>query len=381
MENPVKAIVVLMLLLLQEAFPPETSSAVAASQSPQSPTSPPPIVCSAADGIFAIFQSHPLIGLGDYHGLAQEEDFFTALIRDKRFAENVGNVVVEFGDAAQQNTLDRYLAGEDVPYDQLRRVWSDVVGWTPTVTAMGYINFYAQVRALNLGLPTEHRIHVWLGDPPVDWSQIKTKEDLSPSLNDRNRYPAEIIKTQILAKNKKALVIYGDFHLHGSGSLRDQVDSIRPSAFFVLTPYTGYDEGLCSRCFEQTARNWPQPALATSAGETNLEYALLAQGCNVMSWAAISPANATETEKAKAIADMKERLSGGTADALLYLGPAASLTRSPEFPDLYLDLKFRSEIDRRMFIETGTHLPPATLSPVSPQYFYVYGDVNGGASK
>ena len=72
-----------------------------------------------------------MIGLGDYHGLAQEEDFFSALIRDKRFAEDVGNVVVEFGDAAQQDTLNRYLAGEDVPYDQLRKVWSDVIGWTP----------------------------------------------------------------------------------------------------------------------------------------------------------------------------------------------------------------------------------------------------------
>jgi hypothetical protein len=376
-----KAIVALMLLLLQEVFLAGTRSAFAASQNPQSPSSPPPIVCSAADGIFAVFQSHPLVGLGDYHGLAQEEDFFTALIRDKRFAEDVGNVVVEFGDAAQQNTLDRYLAGEDVPYDQLRRVWSDVIGWTPTVTAMGYINFYAQVRALNLGLPPKHRIHVWLGDPPVDWSQIKAKEDLAPSLNERNQYPAGIIKTQILTKNKKALVIYGDFHLHGSGSLRDQVDSIRPGAFFVLTPYTAYDEGLCSRCFEQVARNWPQPALATSVGESNLEYALLAQGCNVLSWAAISPANATETERVKAMADMEERLSGGTADALLYLGPAARLTRSPESPDLYLDLKFRAEIDRRMFIETGTHLPPVRLSPVSPQYFQIYSDIDGGASK
>ena len=36
------------------------------------------------------------------------------------------------------------------------------VGWIPTVTAMGYINFYAQVRAVNLGLSLEQRIHVWL---------------------------------------------------------------------------------------------------------------------------------------------------------------------------------------------------------------------------
>jgi hypothetical protein len=45
--------------------------------------------------------------------MAQEEDFYAALVRSPRFAAEVGNVVVEFGDAAQQGTLDRYLSGEE----------------------------------------------------------------------------------------------------------------------------------------------------------------------------------------------------------------------------------------------------------------------------
>jgi hypothetical protein len=89
----------------------------------------------------------------------------------------------------------------------------------------------------------------------------------------------------------------------------------------------------------------------------------------------------TEAEKAKAVADMQQRLSGGVGDAVLYLGPAASLTRSQESSDIYLDLKFRAEIDRRMFIETGHHLPPFGSSPVSPQYLHPYGDNDSGASK
>jgi hypothetical protein len=376
----VKTINSLMLLLLPEVFLAGLPFASAASPNPPSPSSRPPIVCSAADGIFAAFQSHPLVGLGDYHGLAQEEDFYTVLIRDKRFAKDVGNVVVEFGDAAQQNTLDHYLAGEDIPYDQLRRVWSDSVGWTPTVTAVGYINFYAQVRAVNLGLPPEQRIHVWLGDPPIDWSKIKTKEDLSPRLAERDQYPAEIIKTQILAKNKKALVIYGTSHL-SYGSLREQVDSIRPGAFFVVTPHTGYEEGLCTSCFEQAARDWPQPALATSVGQSSLESELLAQGCNFLPSAAMGLENTTEAEKAKGVADMEARLSGGRGDALLYMGPAASLTRAQESPDLYLDFEFRAEIDRRMLIETGNHLPPLGLSPASPQYLLPNSEIGGGATK
>jgi hypothetical protein len=376
----VKTISTFMLLLLPTVLLGRVPPAAAAAQNPSSTSTQPLMVCTATDGIFAAFQSHPLVGLGDSHGLAQEEDFFAVLIRDKRFARDVGNVVVESGDAAQQNTLDRYLVGEDIPYEQLRRVWSDTVGWSPTVTAIGYINFYAQVRAVNLELPPEHRIHVWLGDPPIDWSKVKTKEDYSPHVAKRDQYPAEIIKTQILDKNKKALVIYGTFHL-GYGSLREQVDSIRPDAFFVVTPHTGYEEGLCSSCFEQTARDWPQPALAISVGESSLEYELVAQGCSFLSSAAMGLANTTEAERAKAKADMEARVSGSRGNALLYMGPAASLTRAQEMPDLYLDFEFRSEIDRRVFIETGSHLPPLGLSPVSPQYLHPYSEIDGGATK
>jgi hypothetical protein len=173
-------------------------------------------------------------------------------------------------------------------------------------------------------------------------------------------------------------VIYGTFHL-SYGSLREQVDSSRPGAFFVVTPHTGYEEGLCSSCFEQAARDWPQPALATSVGESSLEFELLARGCNFLPSAAMGLANTTKGEKG--VADMEDRLSGGRGDALLYMGPAASLTRAQESPDLYLDFEFRAEIDRRMLIETGSHLPPLGLSPVSPQYLHPYSEIVGGTTK
>ena len=132
-----------------------------------------PTVVSAIDGILRAFRNHALVAIGDDHNSAQEEDFYGALVRDPRFATEVGNVVVEFGGAAQQDTLERYLNGEPVSYADLRKVWTDVVGWIPTVTGLGYANFFAQVRAVNLGLPPGRRIHVWLGEPPIDWSKIR----------------------------------------------------------------------------------------------------------------------------------------------------------------------------------------------------------------
>ena len=88
---------------------------------------------------------------------------------------------MEFGNASHQQTIDRYVNGEDLPYIELRKVWGDTsyVGWFPTVTALGYLNFYTAVRAINATLPVEQRIHIWLGGKPVDWLKIETTEDLA----------------------------------------------------------------------------------------------------------------------------------------------------------------------------------------------------------
>lgn len=55
----------------------------------------PPRIVNAADGIFAAFQNHPLVGLGEWHGMPQGLDFYAVLVRDPRFAKEVGNVVAE----------------------------------------------------------------------------------------------------------------------------------------------------------------------------------------------------------------------------------------------------------------------------------------------
>jgi hypothetical protein len=345
-----------------------------------------PTVTSAKDGIFAAFLTHSLVGLGDYHGLAQEEDFFAALIRDPRFAKEVGNVVVEFGDAAQQETIDRYVAGEDVPYAQLRKVWADTVGWIPTVTALGYINFYAEVRAVNLALPAPQRIHVWLGDPPFDWSKVKTKADLSkiPTDAERDQFPADLIKVQILAKKKKALVIYGTFHFYGQASLKTLVEQRSPGAFFVVTPYTGFNERSCSEAFEKTVNHWSHEALATPLRDTTLQDQIHPAGCHFVSAPDFSfQPGETEAQKAKEMADMEDQSSGVAGDALLFLGPAAGLTQSPLAPDLYIDGDFLKEINRRFFIMGGGPItwPTVRDNPMSPQFIRSYGDSSVGEAK
>jgi hypothetical protein len=233
-------------------------SGAAVSQAQNPSPAPVSVATPAIEGVLAAFQKNPLVGLSDDHALAQEEDFYVALISDPGFAKEVGNVVVEFGNASQQQTIDRYVNGEDVPYVELRKVWglsgvnysfpstgssncrrpswgdTSYVGWFPTVTALGYVNFYAAVRAANLKLPVQDRIHVWLGGKPIEWSTIRTKEDLAKVVGGPpDRYTADLIEEQILAKNRKALLIYGTFHFYDKEALGELLRQRHPGTLFV----------------------------------------------------------------------------------------------------------------------------------------------------
>lgn len=313
---------------------------------------PNPTVMPAIDGILVAFRTHPLVGLSDWHGMAQEEDFYAQLVRDPRFATEVNNVVVEFGDAAQQHTLDRYLAGEDVTYEDLRKVWSDTVGAVPTITSMGYPNFFAQVRATNASLPESERIHVWLADPPIDWSKIKSRADFIQVLHGRESYPANLIESQILAKHKKALIIYGGSHFYGEGTVRTLVEKEYPGALFLVTPYIGFNEESCSSGFEGGLRGWPVPALAMPVRNTTLQAQLQISGCTFFTHFNFAP-QVTEAARKVALRSFEVETSGVGGDALLYLGPAAKLTVATDIPDLYLDPAFRGEINRRRIVVSG----------------------------
>jgi hypothetical protein len=331
----------------------------------------PPNVVPAIEAVLKAFQDHALVAIGDDHNSAQEEDFYAALVRDPRFSTEVGNIVVEFGGAAHQETLDRYLNGEHVSYTDLRKVWTDVVGWIPTVTGLGYVNFFAQVREVNLGLPRDRRIHVWLGEPAIDWSRIKTKADFQPILAQRDIHAAELIRKRILEPGKKALVIYGGLHFYNNVGLRRLVEKIYPKAFFVVALYTGYADKFCTARFEESFGDWQAPAVAQPIRGTTLENKLYRRDCDVEPRTSLPlGASASESQRAQLSEALERMLSGVDADALLFLGKAETLARTPMEPSIYLDLDFRREIERRQKIAFGEALTDSTVmeNRVSPNY-------------
>jgi hypothetical protein len=341
-----------------------------------------PSVRPAMDGIFDAFKTHPLVGIGEHHRVAQELDFYTALVRDPRFAKDVGNVVVEFGGAAHQDIIDRYIAGEDVPYAELRKVWTDTVGWIPVVPSDGYINFYAQIREINLSLPLQDRIHVWLGDPKIDWSKIKSHADWQALNQTRDSHPAELIKREILARGKKALIIYGGGHffpavtgpagekLEAAGfpsSWRALIDHDHPGALFVVSPYGGSAQKSCLDGFEKSAAAWPVPALVAPWRDSAMAEDL--RRCN--------PIRAEDANFAPSLTDQEKKQIVTTwfgpasdADALLYLGPAAQLTTAPYLQDYFFDSAYFRELAQHYLLQTGQVLPPPKIAdnPMSPKF-------------
>jgi hypothetical protein len=293
---------------------------------------------NAVDGIFAAFRTRPVVLLGDAHHLAQEGAFYTALIRDRRFASDVGNLVVEFGGAAHQDVIDRYVNGESVPYEELRKVWTDLVG-AETPASQMYSKVFATVRGVNAGLPPAKRIHIWLGEPPVDWSKLHSFDDLDPLMRQRDTYPAGLVNRQILDRGGKALVIYGSPHfLFGqlTPDVRELVESAHPGSTYLVLPYAGYARPGCSADFERHVRGWPTPALVSPVTGTWLAGFMVR---------CADPAGFRSPDPGL-VARVKSALTGVSADARLYLGPVSSLTRDSPDESLYLDPGYVNEWNR-----------------------------------
>jgi len=73
--------------------------------------------------IVEAFRSHAIVALGNVEGgNEQSHAFQLLLLRDPRFTEVANDILVEFGNSRYQHIVDRFIRGENVPDDALRRV-------------------------------------------------------------------------------------------------------------------------------------------------------------------------------------------------------------------------------------------------------------------
>jgi hypothetical protein len=299
----------------------------------------PAVPVEPVGAIVDAFRSHQLVALADPHGNVQINAVRLSLIRDSRFAATVNDIVVEFGNARYQERMDRFVSGEDVAQDALREAWQNTtipnIGWDRPI----YEEFFRAVRTVNASLPPARRLRVLLGDPPIDWSTVRTTDDLMKWMNDRDTYPADLIRREVLAKQRRALLIYGGGHFPriDPGTLVSLVEKAGNTR--VFTVWTDTDTDLPA--LQANAATWAAPSLVL------LRDTLL----GTAPFTTIFPVRGDQL-RAMRIEDQ--------FDAWLYLGPRSSLKTSPLAPARCLDAAYMDMRTSRMKLIPG---PPGAPDP------------------
>ncbi|MBI1791447.1 MAG: hypothetical protein HYR60_28290 [Acidobacteria bacterium] len=192
---------------LTEALILSLAGGVAAAQPANSSQAKEPVA-----EIIRLFDQHRIVMLGEIHGSIQFDEVLDRLVRAQAFAERVNDIVVEMGNALHQDILDTYTAGGDVPISKLRSVWQDAVGAPGGISAPPYHGLFDTVREVNRKLPPERKLRVLAGDPPINWKGVSSREDIAPFLPFRDEHYASVVRYEVLAKRRKALLIMGAGH-------------------------------------------------------------------------------------------------------------------------------------------------------------------------
>ena len=309
---------------------------ISAAQAP--PKLADPIPEPALSAILAAFDKYEVVAIPQGHGMQDLNDFIFSLVRNPAFSEKVNDIEVEFGNSLYQPTLDRYMAGENIPFSEVQRVWRKM--GQPASGASGFVEqFFPLVRALNQKLPPERRLRVLAGDSPVDWDQIKSVADVIRLVH-RDESIASVMEKEVLSKHRKALMLFGAFHtLHNTpGSAVSLYEKDYPNLTFVISELGIFDTDLPS-LQDSKFVSWPIPAVARAKG-TWLGALDLAHF--IPPGIRIDQDCIAHHEHPKALQKPIEEL----VDAFLYLGPQDLRLREKIPADIALDVSYRTELQR-----------------------------------
>jgi hypothetical protein len=194
----------------------------------------------AVPAILAAFDKYEVVGMSASHGLKDLDDFILSMIRTPAFVDKVNDIAVECGNSLYQPELDRYIAGEDIPFTSVRKVWRNTT--QPMCGLCGFYElFFPLMRAINQKLPSERRLRVLACDPPIDWEQAADPE---PGKLDRNASIASVLEKEVLSKHRKALMLFGISHIaHGWGAA-SIYEKNYPNVSFVVSNLGAFDTEL-----------------------------------------------------------------------------------------------------------------------------------------
>ncbi|HLG16618.1 MAG TPA: hypothetical protein VJH03_19260 [Blastocatellia bacterium] len=119
----------------------------------------PAVPIDPIGGVIEAFETHEIVALdeGD-HANDRGHAFRASLLRNPRFSAVVDHIVVEFGSARYQAVMDRFVGGEDVPPQSLRRVWQDTTQPHDLWDGPVYEEFFRAVRDVNASLSPDRKL-------------------------------------------------------------------------------------------------------------------------------------------------------------------------------------------------------------------------------
>jgi hypothetical protein len=236
----------------------------------QGASSKPAVPLEPVAAMVAALRTHSVVAVTAGHGEARGYAFAQLLIHDPRLIAAIDDIVIEEGSARYQDVADRYVRGEHVPIESLRHVWRDT-----TQPGLGYDrqweDVFQVVRAVNASLPAAHKIRVLLGDPPIEWENVKTQEEHRRWIEMRDTFPADLIQREVIAKGRHALLTYGSMHFQRK-NLNANYESEGPAETIVsrlenkwgAKVFTIFTSDVAP--LQPDAASWPTPSLAIIRG-------------------------------------------------------------------------------------------------------------------
>jgi hypothetical protein len=201
-------------------------------------------IISGEDYIIDAYKNCNIIGIGEGdHHLENSHHFFQRIFDNKKIQETVDIVIVEFANAKQQDILDKYIFGEEIDLNELRKIWRES---TQSINRFGeatiYFELLLKIRNVNFTLSSNKKIRVLGGDPPIDWTLINSLEDYLKINITRELFAADLAIEYGIKRSKKVLMIYAEYHLTkiSDKSRKNMLTEINDKSIKDLPTITNY---------------------------------------------------------------------------------------------------------------------------------------------
>jgi len=213
--------------------------------------------------------------------------------------------------------------------------------------------FFRAVREVNESLPKDRQLRVLLADPPIDWAAVKTAPDHFKWLRMRDTHGAGLVQREVLAKKRKALLIFGAIHLQrrnisanyepldGAETVISILDRASAKIFTIRTLTEPEPQSL-----QVEMASWPVPSLALLRGTR------LGMRDAATFWSTEMSRFAMRDGKPSPLPSEQWRVlpMQDLFDALLYLGPASTITTAKLPAAVCADTAYREMRRHRMLL-------------------------------